>query len=743
MLLKKRWSLKLKDIDEKKILYLVETLKIDRISAKLLLARGIDSYEEGKKFLKPDILSDLYSPFLFKDMLKTIARIRKSIEKGEKIAIYGDRDVDGISSASLLYDALVRLKANVMVRVPTGDDGYGLSDDIVEELKKEDVKLLITVDNGITAFDAVDRAGKYNIDVIITDHHTPSETLPSAYAIINPKCDNNYPFKDLSGAGVAFKLVIALFFSYSRFFNKEIVVLDLETTGTDTEKDEIIEIGAIKLKNFLEVDTFHSYIKPRSSISDEITEITGIKKNMLENQPDIGQVLPDFYNFIKNSILVGHNIKEFDIKFINRELKKNFNITLSNELIDTLEISKKYIPSISHKLENMARYFNINIDGKFHTALYDSKVTLEIFKRFYQLPQSLKRVLYNYSQYAALGTLADIMPLLDENRVIVKIGIEQLKNSEIPGLVTLFSALGLSGKDINSLSLAWKVLPVLNAAGRMGLAEEALKLFISTDIKEIREIVNKLLELNRARKEKQDYNFGKIMEILERKVDTRHDKIFIIDIDNIEHGVTGVIANRIKDIYNRPVAILIVKDGKGMGTARSIKSFPLYENFNEIADIFEQFGGHKYAVGFTIKEENISLFKDKLKEIAEKKIKEEDLIPEIDIDIKIENEEFNIDTIKRIENLFEPFGETNPEPVFWIKGLKLIDMKSIGMDKNHLKLRVLYKDKIYFDAIWWSNYDKADNIKIGKAYDIVGKFKINEWNNNESITLIIEDLKEN
>ncbi len=735
--MKKKWNIA--DYDEDIVFNLLNELKTNEIIAKLLYRRGITTKEEAIKFLSPDLSHDLYSPFLFQDMEKAVLRIRKAIENKERIGIYGDRDVDGITSTAIVFDTLKRLKADVIARVPSGDDGYGISENIIDEFKDKDISLIITVDNGITAVEAVKKADEYNIDIIITDHHTPADIIPEVYAVINPKADANYPFKELCGAGVAFKLVTALYYSYSKYFGKEFVVFDLETTGFKGD-DEIIEIGAVKLKNFIEIARYHKYVKPHKPISEEIQNITGITEEKLVNEKTISFIIQDFYEFIKDAVLVGHNINNFDMNFIKRDIKKYLNIKINNETIDTLQLSKEYLPNRRHNLESVAEYLHINIPGNYHSAIYDAEVTAEIFKKFYRTPKKIKKILKYYSQYAALGTLADIVPLLDENRLIVKAGIEQLQKTDITGLAILFRSVGVKLGDINSHDLAWKVIPVLNAAGRMGLAPEALKLFISSNKKELESIVLKLLELNHQRKEKQKVNFEKIMDILPEKVDIENDKIFIIDIENMEHGVTGVIANRIKDIYYRPVAILIVKDGEGVGTARSIPEFPLHDNFSKLEKFFKQFGGHKYAVGFSLEENNIEEFKSELKKIVDAQLQPEDLIPKITIDAELEPDDVSKKLVKLISRYFEPFGATNSEPVFLVKNIKVDKVNIIGKPAKHVQI-FLKNKKETFRAMWWGKAEEAEKIRAGEYYDIVGTLSINEWNNNEYLNLIVEDIR--
>ncbi|MBU1077460.1 MAG: single-stranded-DNA-specific exonuclease RecJ, partial [Spirochaetes bacterium] len=635
---------------------------------------------------------------------------------------------------------LKQCEASVEVFVPKGDDGYGITEEIVNRFNEIGCDLIITVDNGITAFKAVDRAAQLNIDVIITDHHTPEEQLPNAVAVINPKSDEKYPFKDLAGAGVAYKLIFGLFFSYTKYFNKEVVVLDLETTGFDTD-DEIIEIGAIKLKNLIKIDEFHEYVKPHKPIKDEIKEITGITDEKLYSARPVSFVIKDFYKFINDSILVGHNIDGFDMPFIKRDIKKHLKKSIKNETVDTLTLSREHLNLPSNKLIHVAEFFNIKIPGEYHSAYYDAQVTVEIFRRFYKITKKVKKILEMFSEYAVLGTLADVVTLTDENRLIVKKGMEQLKKTNIIGLDLLIKKLNIEKKNINSKTMAWKIVPLLNAPGRMGMAQKSLQLLITDNRKEAQEVVDELLVINQKRKDKQQLNFDKVMSILEEKVDVEHDKIFIIDIKDMEHGVTGVIANRIKDMYYRPVVILILKDGEGIGTARSIEQFKIYEAFKQCEDLFMDFGGHKYAVGFSLKEEKLEEFKKRLKGIADETLQLEDLVPVLEIDAEIEPDILTIKLLRKIDEIFSPYGEDNNEPLLLMRSLQLLNFQPIGVDKRHLKLRVGTGDNLSFDALWWGGMEKEFDFKMGNHYDIVFRPEINVWNNRESISLIVEAIR--
>ncbi|MDD5065458.1 MAG: single-stranded-DNA-specific exonuclease RecJ [bacterium] len=738
MIKNKIW--KLKSHDEETISRLGLELGFNRFFAVLLNSKGVQDRESARSFLNPDLINDLHNPFLFRDMQKAVDRIRKALEAKEKIFIYGDRDVDGVSSSAMVYRALKKLNGRVEVFVPSAKDGYGINTEYVEQFKAGGCNLIITVDNGISEFDAVKKAVENGMDVIITDHHTPGEKLPEALAVLNPKCEENYPFKDLAGVGVAYKLLCGIFLSYSQFYDREIVVLDLETTGFELN-EEIIEIGAVKYRNFIKTGEFHKYVKPPKALSREVQDLTGITEEQLQNEEPISRVIGGFYEFIKDAVLVGHNITGFDIHFLRRDIKTCLDIKIKNEMVDTLELARSYLHLPHNKLESVAAYFHIKEEGKFHGAMVDARVTYEIFKKFFKVTKKIKNILEAFSEYAVLGSIADVVPLRDENRLIVRKGLEKLKSTDIIGLEILLKKLNISQKTLTARALSWKVIPILNAAGRMGIADKALKLLISDSYKEAEKIVDELLILNQQRKDKQQVNFDKVMGILEQKVDVEKDKIFIIDIEDMEHGVTGVIANRILEMFYRPVVILILKDGEGVGTARSIEQFKIFEAFKQCRDLFIDFGGHKYAVGFSIKQENLEAFKTRLRAIAEKELKEEDLIPVLEIDAEISLDDLTVNMMKKMEQLFEPFGEDNDEPLFLLKDVRLYNVQMIGSNKKHLKLRVGKDDRHIFDALFWGGVAQGKDFAVGEQYHIVFRPEINTWNNKESVSLIIEDVK--
>ena len=525
-------------------------LNIDEIIARTLINRGIENIEEAERFLKADI-TDMYDPFLLTDMEKAVDRILVAIEENEKICIYGDYDVDGVTSTALCVNTLRKLEADVIHYIPVrAEEGYGLNNEAIAQIAEMGVSLIITVDCGIRSVDVVKTVKEYGIDIIITDHHECGEVLPNAFAVINPHRQYSiYPFKDLAGVGVAFKLMQAV---------------------TDS-------------------------------------------------------------------------------------------IGYSELLFEVLDI-------------------------------------------------------------AAIGTIADVVPLLDENRIIVKNGLEKLIDTENVGLKALIDVSGLKDKPISSYNIAFIIAPRINAAGRLADASRCVELLITENEALAYEIAE---ELERENSERQRI------------------EAVILELDDLNWhpGVIGIVASRIVDQFSKP-AILIAKDNEiGKGSARSMSGFNLYEAMSKCSDLFEKFGGHEMAAGLTIKADNIEAFRIKINEIAEEILQDKELLPELLVDYKLEHNDINLQTAKQLKNL-EPFGMGNPNPFFVCRNLEILDRRLVGTSSKHVSLN-LYDGSNSIKAIAFNMGNLYNVLSSGKKIDIICCMDINLWNNNENVQLIIKDIKLN
>lgn len=539
---------------------------ISGLLAAVLVNRGISDGEQAEKFLHPS-LSHLHDPFLLKDMDKAADRIIAAINGREHITIYGDYDVDGVSSTSLLYRFFNEIGADAAYYIPDRlEEGYGLSSEAMDKIRETGAQLIVTVDCGITAVDEVAHACELGMQVVVTDHHECKEVLPDACAVVNPcRCDCNYPFKELAGAGVVLKLVQALCIRLSR-----------------------------------------------------------------------------------------------------------------------------------------------------------------------------KDLSYKYLDLAALATIADVVPLVGENRIIAKFGLEAIEKTKNPGIAALLDVTGLKGKPVSAYNVGFGIAPRINAAGRVGDAERAVRMLTTNDYDEAAAIA---CELDNENKYRQDVEAGilkQVIQMVETDVDLDNEKVIVAAGEGWHHGIIGIVASKITERYYRPSILISIDNGTGKGSGRSIEGFNLYKALVSCEGFLDKYGGHELAAGITLKAENLPLFRRAINEYANKVIKEEDLIPKINVDALIKPEDLCLENAEELEML-APFGAGNPGPVLAQYDLKIDSSRTVGEGK-HLKLR-LRSGTASIDAIGFNMGDSAEVIEHSDSLNAAFSLEINCWNNSRKVQLNLRDVK--
>lgn len=346
---------------------------------------------------------------------------------------------------------------------------------------------------------------------------------------------------------------------------------------------------------------------------------------------------------------------------------------------------------------------------------------------------SLDRKRYlKYLDIVCLGTVADIVPLVDENRIIVSFGLMLVRETRNIGLKALIEITGYS--TIDSTAISFGIAPRINACGRMGEAEIALKLLLTASHDEAKEIANKLNLLNKERQEVEKSIINEAIEIIEK--DKLYNKdIIIVGNKNWHHGVIGIVASKITELYYKPSVLISFEDGVGKGSGRSIEGFDLHEALTKCGEYLDKFGGHEMAIGLTLKEENYNLFKEKLEKITSETIDKE-AVPSIKVDAIIEPKSINMDIFASMK-LLEPYGESNSSPLFVSKNLKVESVRLLSNDK-HIKL-TLKDGNVLLSAIGFNLGDKA--VRLGDKIDLVYALEINKYNNIESIQLNVKDIK--
>lgn len=359
-----------------------------------------------------------------------------------------------------------------------------------------------------------------------------------------------------------------------------------------------------------------------------------------------------------------------------------------------------------------------------------------VFKLIQAISTELKLEEKEYLKYldlVCIGTISDIVPLVDENRVIAKLGLKLIEKTKNIGLKTLLNIADL--KKIDSNAISFGVAPRINACGRMGFQEEALQLFLTEDSGEATKIAKRLVQFNQERQAKEKQIFEEVIEKIEK--DDKDKKCIVLAEENWHHGVIGIVASKITEIYYKPSILICLEGDKGKGSGRSVPGFDLYTALTKCSDYIEKFGGHSMAIGITIKKENF----EKLKEAIEKYAQESnisDIMPIINIDKEINLKNINIEEVKSLE-LLEPFGEGNKMPLFLLRNLKIDSIRALSGGK-HLKL-TLKQDNNIVDAIGFNMGDLSKEYLLGDKVDVVGTIEINPFGNKENIQINLKDIR--
>lgn len=534
--MEKRWNIK--EIEDGfAVETLADSLNIYEVLARLLVERGIKSYNDAKKFFRPS-LDSLYDPFLMDGMETATYRLIQALTENQLITVYGDYDVDGTCATAILFLFLKELDANVDFYIPKRlSEGYGISKQGIDQVKSKGTSLLISVDCGITAIEETEYANQLDMDVIICDHHQPKEELPNALAVLDPlKPECNYPFKYLSGAGIAFKLAQGL----------------------------------------------------------------------------------------------------------------------------AERIGKREAP-------------------------------------------------LTYLDLAALAGAADIVPLTDENRVIVSEGLRLINESPRPAIAALIEASHLHPGNLTSGQIVFTLAPRINAVGRMGDAERAVELLITKDKTEAMQLAAVLENENYERRKIDVDTFDEAMQLVENSLDLDNEMAIILHQEEWHPGVIGIVASRLVEKYYRPTIMLTTIDGVAKGSARSISNFDIYEALQKCEDSLIHFGGHKAAAGLAIEIEKLNEFKERFNEVVRTSIKETDLMPELTINSELRFSEITPKFL-RILDLFAPFGPGNMRPVFLSKNVQVANTpRIVGNDHLLCSFKQDGTNKV-FDCIGFNMKDFYDTL---------------------------------
>ena len=557
------------------------------------------------------------------------------------------------------------------------------------------------------------------MDVIVIDHHTPPEILPSPAIIVNPKCeDSGYPFKDISGCAVVYKVVSALRFAASGLYKNEVARL----AATASPDGEECTIEVLKLQNLVEKGSLSLTVRSGTSISDtKLVDFLRGQQIFVWDEKSTSSLLAQIFG----------SGAEFNFMDLRGEVAKVFPAMGAASLSQLKSKSK------------LARYNpdqNTEIKGFFN--IFVTFVNAQISKQFPSYAKANERDL----QLVALAALADIMPLKNENRIFIRHGIASMnKGNAREGLRELLSMQGLLGKRINATDLSWNINPALNATGRLGHPEIGLELFLEKDAGKRTEIAQKIIEMNNERKAlgNEGWNFAALQA--KQSIQKYGGKLCVIIDDSgeqkINRGVSGTIAGKLVNLYDIPSMAITIVDDNAIGSMRSCRGFEVLSLLDKMADLFVSYGGHAYAAGFTFKKERLPDFLAALDKFVPEIELSNSEAEQINIDAEIPSDYLKPDLLAIVDN-FEPYGEENRELTFMSKNLRICDAALIGKtERQHLKL-TFDLGKTKWPAMFWGgaeslhrDFDKGDNV------DVLYQVGRNCYNGVETPQLIITDIR--
>jgi single-stranded-DNA-specific exonuclease len=702
-----------KDVPAELVKQIASRYKCDLITASILIRRGITAPEQMLYYLEHD-KRYLRNPFMLPGMEDAVERILAAKDEGEKVLVFGDRDTDGITSIALLAGFLRRFGVNVSWNLPRGDEPYGLAMSAIEDFARQEGTLVITVDCGISNFNEIKRANELGIDVIITDHHRPHEELPDAYAIVNPKLNDGekplYPFQELAGCGVAYKLVSALRFAQkSEFYGHSICLMNVEPAQDDSWKIDII-----KSRNLVETDRLTEVIVP-GTINISSTR------------------LPAF--------LEGQQIFCYDEPVQKKFLEKIFGRTVEFGLFDCASLIANTMPQTAGL--SLLRLNQISRIAHYSSApLNEIDVFFNLFVSFVQIKENHRCEDDNEDiQLAAVGTIADLMPLQDENRILVRSGLEAMLKKSRTGLSDLMYKLNLNSLNLASIDVSWQLTPVINAAGRLGEPDLPVKLLLSEDRAEREMLVNKIITLNEQRRLLADSTWDEKVSVrAQENTDRFSGNLAFADGDDIKRGITGVMANRLTNRYRVPALILSYNGDIATGSMRSMRGYDLQGILDMGRDLFIDSGGHDYAAGFSLKSENVPELLKRLTEFSKTiKLNEETDVIEVDAELPLEY--ITPDILKVVDTL-EPFGKGNRDILFLAHKIKISDINYVGkVESKHVKF-ILNTGKYKWPALFWGAAEMVSKtFKTGDSVSVIFSVRRNFFNGKETPQMFITGIE--
>lgn len=684
--------------DSERISKYSERYGITIFSSTILDRREVDE-GEIKYYLEEDIIYQ-HSPFTVDDVYSAIERIDEALDttdnsEGEEILIFGDRDVDGITSTAIIYKTLKKLGAkNISCRLPLDDESYGLTDTIVDEIIKDKVGLVITVDNGITAIDEIKKLEKNGVSVIVLDHHIPLDILPPAEAIFNPKVEGSgYPFSDLAGCAVSAKLAWALFFSRTPLWNSRVILLHAEP-GNGT-----IRISGVKLENLVETERCY----------DEFVEG---EKGSFYSSP--------LFSFLVSNTPIFVLDKDTEYTLLRKAFGKGIDISLE----DFRENMERVIPSTRGR-----SLFELSLRSRasrYTEGPKELETLISLFRStsiysFSSLTKDFEEIMV----LEAIGTIADLMPLKNENRLIVKKGLKILSTRPPVTLSMLLSRQNLIAKNITATNVSYKIAPILNSSGRMGRPNVALSLLLSNDPMEIEKLTEELFSFNSERQRMEEEALNSIETKALDSLKRTNGKLIIVEDSTIKRGLTGSLASKLANENGIPAIVMARLDDVVFGSMRCFDPWNARDFLSNFSYLLEDYGGHRYAAGLRVTKEKNDKLIELMASYASTYSVEEEKEKAIRVDAILDKDDLKQDVWKAY-SLFSPYGQESPELKFYISNAVIRELYHVGNSDAFMRFSLEIGNYIW-PGVWWNANESSKNLAVGKRVEIIFSPEINWW----------------
>lgn len=696
-----------KPIDSEAVRRLADRFSLDPLTASILIRRGISEPGELAYYLEED-LRYTHNPFLFSSMETAVDRVLRAVEEEEKILVFGDRDVDGMTSTVILVEALQAWGLDVTWRVPLEDEDYGLTPQAVQEAAGQDITLIITVDCGISNHEEIALGAQFGLETLVLDHHNPPGELPPAAAVVNPKVESlGYPFTGLAGCGVALKLVWALCFSRTPLYGQSLCLINVRPVN----QSYIVE--AVKMVNLVESDRIQETIVPG---------VVALRQTRL-------------YEFLQ-----GQQILSYEGETQQRMFHRIFGDSVELQLGDLAPEIGRVFPALAGKslfrmreMSTMARYRREKTE--------EIDVLFSLFITFVQRAHGDIFQVYEKSlDLAALGTVADMMPLADENRILVRQGVRRMRETPRPALQEILRLQKMNPRDISPRDLAWSVAPLLNSAGRMGRADRGVALLLADTPESRRALAEEIQGMNQERRRLGDEAWKRLYQPAAESLEKLEGKMLLVADEDVPRGITGILASRLSGTFHVPAVVVSLQGSRASGSLRTVRGCstgPFLEAFD---DLFLDSGGHEMAAGFSLEKKNLGVLRSRLPAFARKielGVEEETLEVDAELPLKYLNPE-----LEKVVNRLSPYGVEAPPLVFMARGLMIEKADIVGKaEPGHLKLMLRGGDHLW-PALFWNSADRYNrDFSLGDRVSALFHLRRNRYQNIDTLQLHLLDIK--